>query len=275
MNFSLLRGKKIFLLDCDGVIWRDDTPIPGSIEAITQLQHLGSLYFLTNNSSYSPKDLQKKLNNFGLNVSLSSCLPVSVVTADVIRKKIPNKRKVFIIGEPGLKRTFLDQGFTLLNEEDNPRQAEIIVVGMDRHFTYENLKFALQALVLNDATFIATNTDPTLPTPAGPIPGAGAMVAALERCANKKPEMIIGKPNTYMFQHVMEQEKNQNLKEYVMIGDRLSTDIKFAKNIGITGVLVQSGAQEDISPNCSWMPDAVFSNLKELVEFLVEKDEKN
>ncbi len=266
---SDLKHKKIFLLDCDGVIWRGTDAIEGSVVAVNTLLESKIVYFLTNNSTHAPEDLQQKLATLGIEAPLESCIPVSVVTAEVIKSRFPSKKSVHVIGEDGLKKVLRRMGFKIIDETNARSNIDLVIVGMDRKFNYEKLKIALQALLLDEALFIATNTDPTLPTPSGPIPGAGSMVAALECASKKHPDIIIGKPNKYMFEHVMKREKNASLKDYVMIGDRITTDIMFAKNVGISSVLVKTGAREETN-DYQVQPEMIFTNLKEVVDFLVK-----
>lgn len=44
---QLLRNLKIFLFDCDGVIWKGAQPVPGSVETLNYLKQIGkSVYYL-------------------------------------------------------------------------------------------------------------------------------------------------------------------------------------------------------------------------------------
>ncbi len=263
-----LKNKKIFLLDCDGVIWRGDFAIEGAVEAVNKLLEVRKVYFLTNNSTYSPEDLHQKLIRLGIKAPIESCIPVSIVTAHTIKSKFPSRKNVYIIGEKGMKTVMRREGFNVIEGIEDKSNIDLVVVGMDRLFNYEKLKTALQALVLNDAEFIATNMDPTLPTPDGPIPGAGSMVAALKVASDRNPRMVIGKPHEFMFYHVQEKEQNVPAEHYVMIGDRITTDILFAKNVGISSILVKSGVQEQLNEIAK--PDLIFNTLNEAVDALVK-----
>src|SRR5438067_4228653 len=79
-------------------------------------------------------------------------------------------------------------------------RADAVVVGWHRDFDYERLTAASQA-VMNGARLIGTNGDPTYPTPQGPIPGGGAILAAVATATGVKPE-IAGKPYEPMVQLV-------------------------------------------------------------------------
>ena len=64
-----MEGIKNYLTDMDGVLLRGTTLIPGAIEFIQRLR-IKELPFLilTNNSQYTPRDLQVRLTYMGLDV---------------------------------------------------------------------------------------------------------------------------------------------------------------------------------------------------------------
>nr|MWN21745.1 HAD hydrolase-like protein [Leuconostoc lactis] len=71
-------------------------------------------------------------------------------------------------------------------------QADVVVMGLDRQFTYDKLVQATLAIQAG-ALFIATNCDTNLPTEAGMLPGAGTLVSALRTVTNnstKTPEAV-------------------------------------------------------------------------------------
>ncbi|MEM3944829.1 MAG: HAD hydrolase-like protein, partial [Thermofilaceae archaeon] len=132
-----------------------------------------------------------------------------------------------MVGEEGLVEELEREGIELTD----PQHAECLVVGIDRHLTYQKLADALKCLN-HGALFVATNEDPTLPVEDGVLPGAGAIVAALERASGRKPDVVIGKPSSTMFEMVLE-EKRLDPSKTLVVGDRIDTDIAGAKRLGI------------------------------------------
>jgi NagD protein len=61
---------KNYLIDMDGVLVRGTTPIPGAVDFIRRLIDRGAKFLiLTNNSLYTPLDLQLRLHRVGLDVA--------------------------------------------------------------------------------------------------------------------------------------------------------------------------------------------------------------
>ena len=150
--------------------------------------------------------------------------------------------RVFVIGEDGLKSELRDAGFDAVENEN----VDFVVVGLDRKFDYEKLRVALAALQ-KGARFIATNEDATIPLEKGFFPGAGAMVGAVRACSKKGPEIVIGKPNTYLLERIA-REARAKAREVVCVGDRIESDIVAANRFGALSVLVLTGVtkKEDL-----------------------------
>jgi 4-nitrophenyl phosphatase len=135
---------------------------------------------------------------------------------------------------------------------------------MDRNYNYRKLATAFTFIQTN-AKFIATNTDATLPTERGEIPGAGAMVSSLEGCTQKRP-IIIGKPNTYLMKLALERTKSA-VKDCVVVGDRPETDIAMARKAGCLGIIVLTGVTNKKRRSeypFHQRPDLIYPSLFEL-----------
>src|SRR5690606_539976 len=89
------------------------------------------------------------------------------------------------------------RGFTIAEAD-----CVAVVVGLDRELTYDKLRTAT-LLISQGAAFVGTNPDRTLPSPAGPVPGAGSILAALQAASGVQPT-IIGKPGTAGFMAAMD-----------------------------------------------------------------------
>ena len=142
-----------------------------------------------------------------------------------------------------------------------------VVVGLDRDLTYWKLA-AAQRAVLGGARLIASNADSTFPTERGLEPGAGVIVAALERATGVIAE-VIGKPKPQMLFDLLEQ-LGASLNETLMVGDRLETDIRMAKEAGVRSCLVLTGIADRaaVAGTCD-APDLVLDSLVDLPEHLL------
>ena len=231
---------KGYLVDLDGTMYRGEAPIKEAAPFISRLKDKGIPYtFVTNNSTSSPKDVADKLvTQFGVPAEVVDVYTSSLATADYL-KTLPGK-KVLVLGEKGLVQALTEAGFELTKE--NP---DHVVVGLDRELTYEKCVEATLA-IQKGATFIATNKDTNIPTERGLVPGAGSLVALLEK-ATKQVPTFIGKPEAVMMAGALKRI-GLSKEEVVMVGDNYETDILAGINNGIDTLLVLTGftAREDL-----------------------------
>ncbi|MGC8817174.1 MAG: HAD-IIA family hydrolase [Candidatus Hadarchaeum sp.] len=259
----ILQRIKAIILDMDGVIYRGNQPIEGAARAVAFLRGLGKkVIFLTNNSENSRSFYVQKLRQMGIPVGENDVITSGQVAADFIKRRDP-QAKVFVIGGRGLVEEIAQAELEIVS----PERANYVVVGIDQALTYEKLKDGLQAL-LSGARFIATNPDRVYPTEHGFLPGAGAIVAALERSSGRKPDVIIGKPSPHMVSYVL---KKFGLKPSTtaIIGDQIETDIKAGKRAGLLTILVLSGVATEVDVKkvrgTKNAPDCVLGSLAEVV----------
>jgi len=246
----------------DGVLWKDNTPIIDLPRAFKEIESLGCLALLaTNNSMLSRQDYVIKLQNFGVNISEKQIYNSGYATAAYLKRRFPSGGSVFVVGEPGLVKSMEAAGFSV-----GERNAVAVVVGIDRHITYNKINTAMR-LVRAGSVFIGTNPDKTFPTPDGIAPGAGSIIAAVETACEKEP-VIIGKPSPIIFEMAI-REHNLLPHETLMVGDRLDTDILGGQRAGCKTALVLSGitCAEDIH-NWQPQPDIISDNLQSLLELL-------
>ncbi len=231
-----LRDVKLFLVDLDGVVIKGHTLIPGAADAIALFRRAGAqLMFPTNNTTRSRGALASFLQTAGIDVPLGALITAAHCVAHYAVEK--GWRRVYLIGERGLHEECVAAGLTVVDEAATT--CDGVLVGLDRAFTYRKLATALTFL-RRGATFVATNTDSSLPTEAGEIPGAAAMVASLEACSHMQPTTVIGKPNTPLLELALARS-NQPLDACCVVGDRPETDIAMARNAGCYSILVLTG----------------------------------
>lgn len=225
-----------YFIDLDGTTYKGTTIIPAAARFVQQLQKLNKkIMFVTNNSTRTPQFVANNLRqNHNIAVDQSNIYTTALATADYLDQHADQvHRKVYVIGEVGLKNALLDVGFVF-----DEKQPDYVVVGLDSDVTYHKFELAVLA-IRGGAKFIGTNADSNLPNERGMVPGAGSLVKLVEY-ATQQPPIMIGKPEKIIMQMAL--KKVGLVKEQViMVGDNYRTDITAGINVGMDTLLVYSG----------------------------------
>jgi 4-nitrophenyl phosphatase len=262
------------IIDMDGVLWHGKTPLPGLVTFFEQLRMCNMPFVLaTNNASLTQGQYIDKLASMGVEVQAEEILTSSMATARYLKETLPSdKKRVFVIGEEGLKQPLRDQGFELteLYEVAQPDKGitgpDIVVSGLDRTLTWDKLATATIAIRAG-ALFYATNADTTLPTELGEVMGNGGTIAALKAATGVSP-ISIGKPQPILYQQAFDILGSDEANT-VAIGDRLDTDILGAVNAGMRSLMVLTGvsSKEDID-ELGYAPTWIVDDLPAVTELL-------
>ncbi len=251
------------ILDMDGVLWRGDEPI-GDLEIIfDEIRKIGwKVVFATNNGSRTIGEYVSLLATFGVTIEPWQVVSSATASIEYLCDKYPQGGPVFIIGEQGIWEACTQRGF--YQSESN---ALAVIVGIDRQLTYEKLRVAT-LLIHSGASFIGTNPDKTFPTPQGLVPGAGAILAALQAATGISP-IIIGKPEPAIYQIALQRLKLP-VDKVLVVGDRPETDIAGAQRLGCRTALVLSGVT-DAAQARAWQPapDVIAQDLASMVKLFV------
>ena len=251
------------ILDLDGVLWQDKTPIGDLTKIFDTISELGLKYiFATNNATKSIADYVDKMAGFGLRVTPAQIVNSSMALGNHLKNKFPAGGNVYIVGQPSLVELMHEAGYHHV-EEPNDADTLAVIASLDQSISYEKIKTA-SLLIQKGIPFYGTNTDATYPTPYGLWPGSGTIVRAIETASNTKA-IVIGKPEAALF--VMALEKLGTAPYQTMvIGDRLETDIAGGQAAKCLVGLVLSGAST-IEEAYQWQPrpDIICSNLEELI----------
>lgn len=243
-----------FALDLDGVVWLGDEPIPGAADAVARLRAAGeAVVFCTNNSNQPVAEVEAKLARQGI-APEGGVVTSAMAAAALIR---PGER-VLICAGPGAVEAVGARGAVAVRTGD----ADAVLVGFHLDFDYERLR-AAAAAVRGGARLLATNDDATYPTVDGPIPGGGAILAAVET-ASGATATVAGKPHPPMVELIRARLGTTG----VMVGDRADTDGRFAVALGYRFALVLSG----VTPSADGViptPDVVAPDLATLVDNLL------
>jgi glycerol-1-phosphatase len=221
------------VLDCDGVLWLGDQPLPGAADAVARFRSSGlAVGFMTNNSSLPVAGYVEKLGRFGIEADASEVLTSALAAADLLAAELAPGSKVLACSGPGVVEALEARGFEVV--DSGP--ADAVVVGWHRTFDFDRLDRA-SAAIRAGARFVATNTDATYPAPDGLLPGNGSLVAAVATASGRKPE-VAGKPEAPTVALVRARFGDRG----VSAGDRPSTDGALADALGWPFALVVSEA---------------------------------
>jgi 4-nitrophenyl phosphatase len=262
MFYDQLPNIKGLIIDMDGVLWHDTSPIGDLAAIFDRINKLGLKFILaTNNATRTIDEYIEKLAKFGVPLSYDKVINSAQATGIYLQSKYPTGTGLYVIGQPSLRKTL--EGFGMEVYDTASDIIEVVVVSLDFQLSYEKLKTA-SLLLQSGCDFIGTNSDNTLPTPDGFIPGSGTFIGALEIATGKKAK-IIGKPEPLLYEMALKRLGTLP-EETLAIGDRLETDIAGAQAAGIHTALVLSGASriEEVK-NYYPPPEITAQDLSELV----------
>ena len=260
-SIEVLREKRAFICDMDGVIYHGNRLLPGVPEFLAWL-HAGQkqYLFLTNSSERSPRELHQKLSRLGLEVSAEHFYTSALATAAFLSSQTPGG-SAYVIGEAGLINALYNAGLTM--NDVNP---DYVIVGESRSYNLETVEHAVR-LVLGGAKLIGTNPDLTGPTERGIVPATGALISPIELATNSKA-YFVGKPNPLMMRHAIKQLGCPR-EEAAIIGDRMDTDIVSGLEAEIDTVLVLSGVTDEASMlRFAYRPHYIFEHVGALRDAL-------
>ena len=253
------RAKKGYLCDMDGVIYHGNRLLPGVTEFVSWLYRENKQFlFLTNNSGYTPRELQQKLARMGLDVQEEHFYTSALATAAFLKEQSPGC-SVFAIGEAGLLNALYDAGITM--NDVNP---DYVVVGEGRTYSLDTLTKATN-LVLQGAKLIGANSDVSGPIENGIAPACRALIAPIEMATGTQA-YFCGKPNPLMMRTGL-RILGCHSGDAVMVGDRMDTDVISGMESGMSTVLVLSGVStEDTVKTYAYRPTIVLDGVGDIVK---------
>jgi glycerol-1-phosphatase len=223
--------------DLDGTVYLGDQVIPGAPDTVDAVRGLGiKVCFLTNNAVRPPEVVAEKLSRLGVKAAPNEVMTSAHAVVRLLGgEEALRGRGVLVVGGRGLQQALEQAGAKLL-EPDTWRSAEVVVGGLDPKLTYEKVRAATLAIAAG-ARFVGSNADANLPTPEGPWPGAGSVLALLSTASGTEPE-IAGKPERALFEAVA---ATVGEGPRLMVGDRPDTDLAGASPLGWATALVLTG----------------------------------
>lgn len=247
--------------DMDGVLYRGDQVVPGAPQAVARMRETGMrVVFCTNNSRSTVAEYLDKLSGMGFEASRDELITSAIVTIEELRRRSFEGNSAYVVGGAGIDEALRSEGIDIIEGEEGAT-VDLVVVGWDRGFTWDKMRIAADA-VRSGATFIATNADATFPAATGTWPGAGSILASIERASGRQAE-VMGKPFDPMLRTL--RERLSGTKEVAMIGDRADTDLAGARTLGWGTILVLSGVTSEAEAAAlDPQPDLIVPSIADL-----------
>jgi phosphoglycolate/pyridoxal phosphate phosphatase family enzyme len=283
----------VAIFDMDGVLYRGGLLMPYAKETLERLRRAGwQVFFATNNSTATRDEYVQRLGTLGLGGDAEHIVTSAYATAHYLERLDRKPRDVFVVGANGLREEIRATGIPVrdasslpgveppdaaaadgvdpgamrryLTSVALPPPADTVVVGLDLHVTYAKIAEA-QRCVLAGARFVCSNRDRAYPVEGRLLPGAGAIVAAIE-VATGTTAICIGKPEPFLFEEVL---RRAGERRAVVIGDSTDYDMVAAHRVGAAGVLILTGLTQESAVEHARgdaVPDRVIRSLRELFE---------
>jgi HAD superfamily hydrolase (TIGR01450 family) len=228
----------VALLDLDGVVYIGPDAVPGVPAALASARRDGMrLGYVTNNASRTPEEVAAHLAELGVPAAPDDVITSSQAAATVVAELLGAGGRVLPVGGTGVAVALTEAGLTVVaSAEDQP---DAVVQGYGREVGWVQLAEAIVA-VRNGARHVATNVDLTVPSPRGPLPGNGAMVAVVTGVTGVPP-LVTGKPDPAMHAECV---RRTGARRPIVVGDRLDTDIEGARRAGAASLLVLTGVTD-------------------------------
>ena len=276
LNSKLVADLNAFVFDCDGVIYKHATAIPGVPEALAKLRAANKrLFFVTNAASASRESLAKKLTKLGVaGVTANDCITSASAAAQYLSTHHPNVKRAYVVGGGGLFDELRLCGIEPVGEEDvggleallasggleASLPIDAVVAGMQTEgLCYARLAKAAAYARDRKRPFVGTNPDSSWPAGASELlPAGGCNVRYIEYASERPADVIVGKPSRDLAMLVARLH-HLSPETTLMVGDRCNTDIAFGRSVGWHTLLVLSG--------CHQMSDVAAAPRHELPEF--------
>ena len=240
---------KGLLIDLDGTLYVEDTPIPGAHEALSRLEAAGIPYrYVTNTTRKPRREVVSRLRELGF-PAREDLVFAPAAAANAL---LAGKRCHALVAEA----LFEDLADVVLAGTD---PTEHVLVGdLGEGFGYARLNEAFR-LLMDGAGLVALQRNRFWQEADGPSLDAGPFVAALEY-ASGKTATVLGKPEPAFFEAAL-RDLGLDAKDIVMVGDDAESDVAGAQRAGLQGIQVKTGKYR---PGTTGEADAEIESIAEL-----------
>lgn len=238
MSVTLAGSYELIVFDLDGVVYLGTQAVPAAPAAISEVVRAGtSVAYATNNASRSAAEVAALLRGLGVPARPEEVLTSGRATAELLAGDLATGDPVMVVGAPALAEEIRAVGLSPVFQAAQRPLA--VVQGFGPEVGWAQLAEAMVAIRAG-ARWVATNTDATMPSPRGPVPGNGSLVAALRTAlGGRGPDTVVGKPEPTMIQ--VAARGPDGPRHTLVVGDRLDTDVECAGRAGMDSLLVLTG----------------------------------
>lgn len=256
------------LLDLDGTIYHESTPLPGSTELLRRLQDQRIHYACISNSTSSPMRVMMRLAEMGVDVDLDRIYTAAAAAADYVVEHFKHADnthpRIYNLATEGVQ-DMLDGLVDWVQTDAEPCDAIVIGAPANSHATPERQRVALK-LLKKGALAVGICSDRIYPSERGLEFGSGALTWQLAYAAGVEP-VFCGKPQENFFTELC-QRLGVQPDWCLLIGDNLESDILGAKAVGMRTILTLTGVARrgdlaNLPPEAQ--PDLVIEDLTELL----------
>ena len=221
------------LVDLDGVLYVEDSPVPGAVETIESLRGAGLvLRFVTNTTSRSRAATLDRLARLGFDVPAAELVTPAVLAQSVCRER--GHQRVALFVAEGVHEDLAD-----LDAAGEGERVDAVIVGdLGEAWDYAALNRAFR-LLMDGADLIALQKNRFWMRADGLSLDAGPFVAALEYATGREAT-VVGKPSRAFFEQVLA-GAGADRADAVMVGDDVEADIGGALDAGMRAILVRTG----------------------------------
>ena len=243
------------LIDLDGVLYVEEEPIDGAVEAVERLRARGlAMRFVTNTTARSRDRTIAKLGRLGFSVAARELVTPAALALRYCRQR--GHQRVALVMNEEVKRDFAAL------EEASERAQAVIIGDLGPAFGYDVLNHAFRC-VMDGAELIALQKNRYWLRADGLSLDVGPFVAAIEY-ATSSEAYVVGKPSRGFFDQVL-QDLGLDATAAAMVGDDIESDIEGALRAGLRAILVRTGKyREERVRELGIHPTAVIDSIADL-----------
>jgi len=228
---DVFEGVSALLVDLDGVLYVEEEPIAGAVDAVERLRTKGlALRFVTNTTAHSRGRTLDKLARLGFSVGDRELVTPATLAVRHCRER--SHRRVALVMNEEVKHDFAEL-------EETSSTADAVIIGdLGPAFGYDVLNHAFRQ-VMDGAELIALQKNRYWMRADGLSLDVGPFVAAIE-FATGTEAYVVGKPMQGFFDQVLA-DLEISAAAATMVGDDIESDIGGALRANLTAILVRTG----------------------------------
>ena len=250
---------RALLIDLDGVLYIEQEPIAGAVEAVQRLRAGGlPLRFVTNTTAHSRDQTLHKLARLGFSVESGELVTPAALAVRYCRER--GHDRVALVMNDEVKGDFSEL------EQAASRVDAVIIGDLGPAFGYDVLNHAFRQ-VMDGAELIALQKNRYWMRSDGLSLDVGPFVAAIE-FATGRDAYVVGKPAGGFFEQVLA-GLGVSAHSAAMVGDDIESDIAGALRAGLGAILVRTGKYRDDSVRKSGIePTSVVDSIADVPSLL-------